>query len=274
MEKNYFKGLVWWIIILFILVFFLIALVIYKGFFVDDELSNKNSTTTTTSTTTTLKKETLSDNEIKKYLGYVPFSLLHKDAYEEEKTNINTIDKAALLFSVYHNEELQKVTNNVNNVCANEGCISEIDFNEKLEEMYNVKIDNFDKEYSESDNWMNYETYLILKDGYYFELGYGGSKKKSDASNVSYEINNNELIIEEQVGIIVEHAGDVNVYNGGVSVKSYSFRGEDGTENPNYEQQAEEYVKDNIDDFNIYKHTFKKNSDGNYYWYSTEVVES
>lgn len=275
--KNRNKGLLGWIILLIILVIFLIWLVIYKGFYADNNLPNENTITSST-TTTTEQKGNLSDEEIDKYLNYVPVSLVYDNAYEKEKVNINTINKAALLYTVYSNDDLKYTTSENNNYCPLDvgKCILEQDFNKLLEEMYNIEISFFDSEYSESDDWLNYEKCLILRDGYYFEAGgYGGYIYKSKISNLSYEISNNELIIKEQVGIMLESGGDVTIFNGGTSVKSYSFNGGNGTENPNYEQQAEEYVKDNIDDFNTYKHTFKQHDDGTgYYWYSTEVVES
>ena len=35
----------------------------------------------------------------------------------------------------------------------------------------------------------------------------------------------------------------------------------------------EQYIKDNLSDFNTYKHTFKLSGNGKYYWYSTEVID-
>ena len=37
---------------------------------------------------------------------------------------------------------------------------------------------------------------------------------------------------------------------------------------------VEKYILDNIDSGNTYKHTFKVNNEGNYYWYSSELVNS
>ena len=101
-------------------------------------------------------------------------------------------------------------------------------------------------------------------------LGYGGHKYKSKNSNVSYNIDESNLIITEQVGIINEAGGHVTVYNGKNIIKEYSSDNliEDNT---NYEEVAEEYIKNNIKDFNTYKHTFNKNFSGTYYWYSTEL---
>lgn len=37
---------------------------------------------------------------------------------------------------------------------------------------------------------------------------------------------------------------------------------------------VEKYILNNIDSGNTYKHTFKVNNEGNYYWYSSELVNS
>lgn len=38
--------------------------------------------------------------------------------------------------------------------------------------------------------------------------------------------------------------------------------------------EVRKYVLNNIDSGNTYKHTFKVNNEGNYYWYSSELVNS
>lgn len=85
-----------------------------------------------------------------------------------------------------------------------------------------------------------------------------------------YEFINDELIINEQIAIIVDDTGDVRIYNGSELIKEYTFNGD---QTISFEEQAEEYIKNNIKDFNTYKHTFKKNSNNTYYWYSTEIVK-
>lgn len=273
-EKKNNKGIIWVIIILIFLILGLIGYIVYDKVVLENNSMNNNVLNNTTTTTTTIKnQETLTEEEINKYLSYVPFSLLHEDAYHSNSTNINNVNKAAILFTVFHHDSLENSTYGDNENCFGESCIIEESFNKKLEEMYNVKIDSFKSVYVESEKWKNFESYLLLKEGHYFELGYGGGKYKSQVSNISSEILNEQLIIYEQIGIIVQHAGEVNVYNGGKSIKEYTHTSEGNFDGINLEELAEQYVKDNINEFNKYKHIFKKNSDGTYYWYSTEVVK-
>ena len=57
--------------------------------------------------------------------------------------------------------------------------------------------------------------------------------------------------------------------NGSEFIIEYALCGETG-----YVGDYEEYIKDNFSNFNTYKHTFKLNSNGKYYWYSTEVINN
>lgn len=272
-EKEKSRGLFWLIIILIVLVLGLVGYIVYDKVLVDNNSVNNNKENNTSDKSTTTEKiETITNEELEKYLSYVPFSLLHEDAYHGNNFNISNVNKASLLFTVFHHPELKYATYEDGENCWGGSCILEEEFNKKLVEMYNVQIEMFNSEYNESEKWVNLESYLLLKDGHYFELGYGGGKYKSDISNISYEIINNELIIKEQIGIIVESVGDVIIFNGGESIKEYTYTGVEDSDAANFEEQAEKYIKDNINDFNTYKHIFKKNNNGTYYWYSTEVV--
>lgn len=261
-EKKNNKGLIGVIIVLIVLVLGLVGFIVYDKVLKDDKMTNNENTITKTNKEEVDKK--LTEEELENYLNYVPLSQLGKDAYSGENMNLNTIDKISLLFN--SNRETEK---NLNDKSQYFGCVKEQDFNTKIKQMYNMDINNFKSEVKDNETWI--ESYLILKDEYYCELGYGGHKYKSKNSNVSYDIDENNLIITEQVGIINEAGGHVTVYNGKNIIKEYSSDNliEDNT---NYEEVAEEYVKNNIEEFNTYKHTFKQHKDGTYYWYSTELA--
>ena len=74
----------------------------------------------------------------------------------------------------------------------------------------------------------------------------------------NYEANNNELIIYSN--IILKYI---------FSNPSDLYTGEDIVIDNNID--TKDYVLQHMNDFTLYKHTFKKNDLG-YYWYSSEVV--
>lgn len=277
MKKKNNTGILFASILLVILFVTVITLVFYKGFIYEEPaetLENNGATTMpTTNSTTTKKQDVLSENKIKEYLSYVPFSLLHDDAYEGNRVTINSVNRAALLYTVYHNGDFDYILSENEEACLGEDCVLEEEFNSALKNMYNIDITFFDSEEDTSEKWYDYEEYLKNKNGYYFELGYGGGKEKSEKIELDYEIQGNELIIKEQVAIIHTSEETVTIYNGKEKIKEYSIIDENGSI-INVDDDISEYIETNFDKFSTYKHTFKRNTSGTYYWYSTEVVEN
>ena len=278
MENKNYKGLVWLVIILIILVVALMGFIVYREFYSEDKPSVDNTNTTAK----VEEQKKLTEEEIKKYLSYVPFSHLHDDAYIGEKISISNIDKAAILFTIYNSGNLDVILSfedednsfrgTYDEKCVGEFCVKEKEFNDLLKKMYNITISDFKQKYLKEENANVYEEYLYNKNGYYYEIGgYGATKEKSDKNVVLYEIINNELVIKEQIGFISGEFEDATVWNGNDLVKT--FEDDSCVENNKCREQAQEYVKNNINSFNTYKHTFKQHDDGTYYWYSTEVVK-
>lgn len=229
-----------------------------SGYLVYDKLLYKEETKSENNGNNNIQKEEkITDDEIKKYLSYVPIGdTWEKDAYTEEKVDINTVSKKAILNTILYNENYDK--------------LSEEDFHNKLEEMYNIQIDQFKFEYSdEFEKYLYEDSLIVFEDGYYFVMGHGSRKDKSSNNKISYELLGNDLIIKEQVALIVSSECHAAVMNGSEFIIEYALCGETG-----YVGDYEEYIKDNFSNFNTYKHTFKLNSNGKYYWYSTEVINN
>jgi hypothetical protein len=96
---------------------------------------------------------------------------------------------------------------------------------------------------------------------------------------VNYDVKNNQLIVTEKAGFIL-HGAELGYANSGLPIsidRSYSkdkvvkvIKYNEKAES--YDVAAQDYFDNNLDKFNTYKHTFKKASDGKYYWYSSEIV--
>lgn len=258
------------IVVLVVLVLGLSGYLVYDKVLNKEEVKNESHENNNIDEDT-IKEDKLSYEEIKKYLSYVPIGVGEKDAYSEKQVDINTVAKDAVLRTVLYNSDLKVTSCDKVAECYNERNILKEDFNNKLFEMYNIKIDQFKSEYDNKFKGYLYEDSLIaLKDGYYFELGHGNGKDKSATNKVSYELNGTDLIIKEQIALISSSECTFSIMDGSEVIKTYEC-GDAGYDEASADK--EQYIKDNFSDFNTYKHTFKLNDSGKYYWYSTEVVD-
>ena len=244
------------------------------------------------------EKIVLSDQEIKKYLSYVPFDNgtveicanpfddcphYYDDAYSGNKETIDKINKEILLFSAYVNVPEYKFKD------GEERPVHDA----KYVGSEGVKVTDFDKVFKKSDvekyikdaynvSMSELPTRLsvpagilyLSSDGEYYITSYGRGAiyYKKDSKNVNYQINNGDLTITEEVVFIYDnapleltykvYANTLNLHNSQNELINITSRGF----NKNYDD-----ILSNLK-YTKFKHTFKKNDSG-YYWYSTEVVD-
>ena len=229
------------------------------------------------------EKVTLKEEELEKYLGYVP-NYQHEEtmiAYNYQKIDINSIHKRTLIAmalteayydcgekSQLEHKDYCLMTKNKVKYLYEEEFETIISFsldyiNERLEKMYNYKITSLEETIYSDNAYRGAHGSYAYQDGYFLMVANGIGDTNRYLSEMSkYEATKNELIIWEYRSYY-----DSNT-SSSYKLMDYlkSNIGEFKTE-----KEAEEYFKNNKNKFTEYKHTFKKNSTG-YYWYSTEVV--
>lgn len=253
------------IVVLIILIIGLSSYIIYDKF-----ISNNNENITNDT-------KQLTDEQINKLMSYIPkygsspYEKI-KDAYSGENHTIDTINEEVLLYMATNNSDTSDVSINVlsQEIIDNFKDITiwnVSDVNETLKTMYNKTSVSIKEAPSPGG--------IIIKDNSYYCYGVGagayGFEKESKI--ISHNFENNDLIIYEKAGFFAT-ADSLYTY---VFDNSYSLHLDSNHENAmkeieqNRNDLAREYINDNWDLFKTFKHTFKQNKNGDYYWYSTEV---
>ena len=254
-----------------IIVILLITIAVGITYIVMDNKNNNNNDTKVkeNNKNKVQEKNTLTEEEINKYLNYVPLNFNY-NVYKEKQSNINNIPKQALISEALKNEL---------SCWDNENCPFdmnlkirlkyELSFNyegefidryyfpfdyikNKVSENYNISIDNLE-ETKTKDDMYEFGLSFIFQSNYFLSLG-GGIYTQEVSYIDSYEVND-ELIIYEYHAYYYDKTLN-DYYN-------------------NYEIELEDdplaELKNNKDKFTKYKHTFKAKDNG-YYYYSSEVV--
>jgi len=253
----------------------------------NEDNSNKNN-----------KQVELNEKEIEKYLSYVPFldaSLVlndtYIDAYDGNKNTIDKINKEIILYNVYKNtkehifkeNEQRPIFYNLD-ICNNEPCnedfidsyYKESDINGNLLKMYNINSLKFD--------------YLAIPGGGLFyqnsyygtHFGAGSEAYYKFSKNITSVKTQDYITIEEEAIFLREASYDNDsILKEGKNLLKIYKNTSDMKNNKNVLKSI--YIDNNIEKEHInlenygnftytkYKHTFKKNNEG-YYWYRTEVV--
>ena len=143
--------------------------------------------------------------------------------------------------------------------CRADKYVLESDLISEMKKMYNI-------------NTINSKSFKIPggivehNEKYYVAFMNLGSSPINKINKVlKYEFNNNNLIIYEKAGFIVDLQGEISILK---TTNKNDITKEDPYTN---KDDAIKYIEQNINDFNTYKHTFKLNENNNYYWYSTEL---
>ncbi|MDE5539165.1 MAG: hypothetical protein K2J20_01615 [Bacilli bacterium] len=229
----------------------------------------------------------LSDNEIKKYLNYVPYlkatpvDTVYKDAYSGTHNQINTINKTILLYEAYYNTKEYRFSNwddapLIKNIEIEKGRHADgyyrvEDINSYLNKVFNISASVVPNEIKVPSR------ILFLQDDYYMAVGVAGAERYYKyTGSYDYSIENDSLIIyEDALFYFVDYSSIETPDN--VTYKIY--KNTDDMHNEVNAIGSFEYIYESEVDLSKYtdkeltkfKHVFKKNDSG-YYWYSTEVV--
>ncbi len=238
---------------------------------------------------------TLKEEELKKYLSYIPNGdYLNNNefitgAYNQSNINLNNINKNLFLAKAiklndenYNYESNQEIKMNSDIMCEAVECVGDnattknyypLTFiNSKLKEMYNYELTDLQNAATYEDTLNIGGMCYYYDNGNFIKCGGGNSTISTKASLLdSYEATSDELIIYEYAA---------NFYLNNDPNGSSLWILEDYYNNHKIEikdknidsSYANKYLEKYKNDFKKYKHTFKKNSLG-YYWYSTEVVD-
>lgn len=235
----------------------------------------------------------ITDEEIEKLLSYVPFLYgilplentddIYKDAYDVNKISIDTINKEILLYSAYTNLELKYFTEE-NAVIINgfgngyDGTLADVYVTKKDINQYLNKAFRID-DYSLPNRIVIPGGNLYLQDDYYLVIfGAGSSGYYKLIDSYEYEIEENDiLMIYEKVwfGFHPYASNEIIIYSNSTDMH------EDKNVINKLKFSDEEYGNLEKIDINkyipnikptTYKHIFKKDKDG-YYWYSTEMTK-
>ncbi len=259
MKDKRINGIIW---LVFIISLGILTLVLYRKDISSDKKNTNN----------------ILLNDVKKYLEYVPISNVansinnFKDAYSGNIININNIDKQILLENVYYKCGYENTNEKVKyDLCGNVLCeankyVSIEEFNNKSKSMYNY-VNN------ELSQFIVVDGDVIKSDNYYAFFEARGDYKVTKVNIVKdYEELNDELIIYEQAGLIQIDNNIANIYK---YHNNRSILNQISIINDNYTEAIEKgkkYIEENINNFSIFKHTFKLNKETNeYYWYQTEL---
>ena len=214
------------------------------------------------------EEKIINDEELEKYLSYIPDNSINASAYTTS-TNLKNIILGYVLY---------KTSNTSSSIS-----VDEVELN--LQKMYNLTLDEYDLEVSEdyiaSCGGLSY---IYTKDNFIVENTGAPNYTKINIIE-KYEFDGEDLIIYEKPATFWTYFYEPGYYLGDYS-QLKDFNGAEPTFdlinlNLNYEtvtledaqENAREYLENNKEKFTLYKHTFKKNNTG-YYWYKTEVVEN
>ena len=227
---------------------------------------------------------TLSESELQEYLSYVPIEdgYVH-DVYQNKYTNIQNIDKAILrnmalikasdcLYKEYtcpynHEKEIEIEVNydTYSETVVTNNYIPLEYINKLLHQMYNYEISALKEKTILNAGGMGY----IYSNEYFIMIGGGWAATEHISVLDDYNANEEELVIYEY-----------GAYYDSFENKLYDYYTEKETdlgnlsENTSYDDKMtmlHNYLKEHKTEFTLYKHTFKKNDTG-YYWYSTEIA--
>lgn len=235
-------------------------------------------------------KIALSAEEIEEYLSYVPFSygtLIENDTYDDaylgKNVNINNINKNIILLNAYYNtkeytfekEEDMPLINGFgpgfdgNTASA---YYKKEDIAATLKKRFNLNISKVPTKVSILGG-----TLYLQNDFYLSILSAGGVEYEKYTIDYNYELINNDLIIYEESLFytsrdLLYEKNDIFTNTNDMHMNINSVGYFEGTEYQNLDNDLQNYLENNKIQGSKYKHTFKKNDTG-YYWYSTEVTK-
>lgn len=234
------------------------------------------------------KELDINSEEVKKLYNYIlkENSEIEIYAYQSKKITVNELDNDTKLCTVLSNLEdkdaddkktIQGVAGKLNQFFYNQSTIDK-----KVNEIFGTKVN---LKYKSIDDIATMVDYTYENNQYVkAEIQQGGGNYPAHTVEyiVKAEKDNDELMIYDKFCYLYDNQNAAyDIYNGSdknevfaknISGEKIYFQVHDRDENLNKK------VIDNIEKIVgkqvlTYKHTFKKNLDGNYYWYSTEPLK-
>ena len=210
------------------------------------------------------KRLTISEEELKEYLKYIPKDIMNENQnmyinpQNSDELSIGTLLGATLNYADNYTNLRQETE------YGDTFLFSKNEINNLMSKIYNKKPASFKNEieyncvfYSEYDN------------NYYLQSGGCGTNIEHISSIKSYTATEDELIIHEYAAYYDILENQLIDYYTKKETNLGGWRG-----NTTYEEKIavlKNYLYDHQNEFTLYKHTFKKNDTG-YYWYSTELA--
>lgn len=233
----------------------------------------ENNTSNNSSSTST--KETLDVNSelVKKLYNYIPAfdqNRIQNNAYQTKKVTKETLDNKVLLAYAFKNLKLNESdkTTVVENGNPIEGwyTFDAEKLHEKEIEMYGsaVRDDSFEIGYGQGCTYSNGK--------YSFSSGGGSDEWMVNVRTITKANKENDMLyIEDKYIVSKEKENKLALYTASDSnEKLVVMDGSNYTDDDTLRKEIKNKYENKM---TTYKHTFKKNADGSYYWYSTEPVE-
>ena len=207
---------------------------------------------------------TLSEEELEEYLSYIPKDIINNEQnmYINPRTNdelpIETLLGAALNYADKYTNLRQETE------YGDTFLFSKNEINSLMKKMYNKEPVPLEDEIE-----YNCAIYSEYDNNYYLQSGGCGIGQIHLRKIDSYQATEEELVIYEYAAYLEETEGADYV----AIIKDYinDEKAYLGMPCPDTENDFSCYFEESVGDFTLYKHTFKKNDTG-YYWYSTEVA--
>lgn len=259
------------IVILLLIILGLGGFVLYQRSLLDKEKTNTGSDKKNNPTVEVEQKK-FSDEELTGYLKDVPYLPEYtidnlydykEDAYRGEKVTSSDLNEKLLLAHAYRYAERTNTTEEVEasicGKCAANEYVKEEELLRVVKDMYNIDT-------IKATNFTVAGGGVEFTGGYYAAFFARGATKLDRYSKlVKYEIKDNDLVIYEKVLFTANISTNVLV------LKTTTSDTNEALQTFTNNDEASKYALDNIELGNTYKHTFKINSEGKYYWYSSEL---
>ena len=247
------------------------GLVLYQRSLLDKEKANTDSDKKNNPTVEVEQKK-FSDEELTGYLKDVPYLPEYttdnlydykEDAYRGEKVTSSDLNEKLLLAHAYRYAERTNTTEEVEasicGKCAANEYVKEEELLRVVKDMYNIDT-------IKATNFTVAGGGVEFTGGYYATFFARGATKLDRYSKlVKYEIKDNDLVIYEKVLFTASISTNILV------LKTTTSDANEALQTFTNNDEASKYALDNIELGNTYKHTFKINSEGKYYWYSSEL---
>ena len=233
----------------------------------------ENNTTNTSNLASTKEDLDVNSELVKKLYNYIPAfneNRIQNNAYQTKKVTKETLDNKVLLAYAFKNLKLSESdkTTVVENGEKIEGwyTFNAEKLHEKEKEMYGNAIsdESFEIGYGQGCTYSNGK--------YSFSSGGGSDEWMVNVRTITKANKENDMLyIEDKYIVSKEKENKLALYTASDSNEKLVVM--DGSNYTDDDTLIKEIQSKYENKMTTYKHTFKKNSDGSYYWYSTEPIE-